>query len=92
MSRITQFAGLLLLAAVALAGPVGAVAEEAPATPDEIKEWIGQLGSPQFAQREAASRSLATAGLPALEPLAADRKSTRLNSSHEWISRMPSSA
>ena len=71
MSRITQFAGLLLLAAVALAGPVGAVAEEAPATPDEIKEWIGQLGSPQFAQREAASRSLATAGLPALEPLAA---------------------
>ena len=24
--------------------------------------------------------------------LAADRKSTRLNSSHEWISRMPSSA
>ena len=27
-----------------------------------------------------------------LEPLARDRKSTRLNSSHEWISRMPSSA
>ena len=25
-------------------------------------------------------------------PVAADRKSTRLNSSHEWISRMPSSA
>ena len=24
--------------------------------------------------------------------LSADRKSTRLNSSHEWISRMPSSA
>ena len=24
--------------------------------------------------------------------LTADRKSTRLNSSHEWISRMPSSA
>ena len=24
--------------------------------------------------------------------LGADRKSTRLNSSHEWISRMPSSA
>ena len=24
--------------------------------------------------------------------LAVDRKSTRLNSSHEWISRMPSSA
>ena len=26
------------------------------------------------------------------EPLRRDRKSTRLNSSHEWISRMPSSA
>ena len=26
------------------------------------------------------------------EKLLADRKSTRLNSSHEWISRMPSSA
>ena len=27
-----------------------------------------------------------------LSHLAVDRKSTRLNSSHEWISRMPSSA
>ena len=27
-----------------------------------------------------------------LFPLYIDRKSTRLNSSHEWISRMPSSA
>mgnify|MGYP003337012346 CR=1 FL=1 len=26
------------------------------------------------------------------EAMTADRKSTRLNSSHEWISRMPSSA
>mgnify|MGYP003344994133 CR=1 FL=1 len=29
---------------------------------------------------------------PVLERLGVDRKSTRLNSSHEWISRMPSSA
>ena len=87
MSRITHFAGSLSLAAVWLAGPVAAVAEEAaapspaaapadaaakpPATPDEIREWIGQLGSEQFAQREAASRSLAAAGLPVIEPLAA---------------------
>ncbi|MFN9272109.1 MAG: PDZ domain-containing protein [Planctomycetia bacterium] len=87
MSWITQFAGRLSLAAVALAGTVAAVAEEttatpppaAPAdvpakpaaTPDEIREWIGQLGSEQFAQREAASRSLAAAGLPAIEPLGA---------------------
>ena len=34
-----------------------------------------------------------TLGLPgALPVLNRDRKSTRLNSSHEWISRMPSSA
>ena len=33
----------------------------------------------------------ALAQVPALDP-ATDRKSTRLNSSHEWISRMPSSA
>ena len=32
------------------------------------------------------------APLPENLPLAQDRKSTRLNSSHEWISRMPSSA
>ncbi len=93
MSRITQIAGSLSLAAVSLAGPLAAVAEEAaapsppaavaaadapagpPATPDEIRDeikgWIGQLGAEQFAQREAASRSLAAAGLPAIEPLAA---------------------
>ena len=29
---------------------------------------------------------------PALAAMLEDRKSTRLNSSHEWISRMPSSA
>ena len=29
---------------------------------------------------------------PILNPQTLDRKSTRLNSSHEWISRMPSSA
>ena len=32
------------------------------------------------------------AGYDALTDLQPDRKSTRLNSSHEWISRMPSSA
>ena len=34
----------------------------------------------------------ATSGTGALEVGSGDRKSTRLNSSHEWISRMPSSA
>jgi hypothetical protein len=85
MSWIRQFAGGLSFVALAVAVPVVAVAEEttAPAsgavpaaappaaTAGEIKEWIGQLGSDQFAQREAASRSLVAAGLPALGPLAA---------------------
>ena len=31
-------------------------------------------------------------GRPFMRQLGIDRKSTRLNSSHEWISRMPSSA
>lgn len=35
-----------------------------------IREWIGQLGSDQFAQREAATRHLTTAGAAAVEPLA----------------------
>ena len=39
------------------------------------------------------SRHLIDAGGKRLRPLLTlDRKSTRLNSSHEWISRMPSSA
>ena len=33
-----------------------------------------------------------TAGTATPEEVAADRKSTRLNSSHEFVSRMPSSA
>ena len=46
--------------------------EPAPtAAGSPIAEWIEQLGSPQFAQREAASRSLADAGRAALGPLTA---------------------
>ncbi len=35
----------------------------------DIEKWIEQLGSPQFVQREAATRSLAEAGRQALVPL-----------------------
>ena len=35
---------------------------------------------------------IADGGEGSLDALLTDRKSTRLNSSHEWISRMPSSA
>ena len=37
-------------------------------------------------------KGLAMPNLDALTRQGIDRKSTRLNSSHEWISRMPSSA
>lgn len=40
------------------------------ATPAEIAGWIEQLDSPEFARREAASRSLLAVGLPAVDPLA----------------------
>ena len=57
------------------------------------------IGQPDFemppAAREAAKAAI-DAGKNGYTPTqgiaALDRKSTRLNSSHEWISRMPSSA
>ena len=53
-----------------------------PAVTMQVKELEGHVGMPLF-QRDGRRVSLTTSG---------DRKSTRLNSSHEWISRMPSSA
>ena len=44
------------------------------------------------AARIAASPTLAAAGSPVGDNSVIDRKSTRLNSSHESVSRMPSSA
>ena len=37
-------------------------------------------------------RSIDTSYMASTDDIYLDRKSTRLNSSHEWISRMPSSA
>jgi hypothetical protein len=36
---------------------------------EAVRRWVEQLGSPKFAEREAAARALITAGLPALGPL-----------------------
>jgi hypothetical protein len=38
---------------------------------EQITAWIEHLGSPQYARREAASKSLLAAGRPAIAPLAA---------------------
>jgi len=55
--------------------PVGrgapSVARAADAEGDSIAALVGQLGADDFAQREAASRSLAAAGMAALGPLEA---------------------
>lgn len=53
---------------VVAAGASGRAAEPGAA---EIAAWIEELGSPQFARREAASKSLVAAGEPAVEPLVA---------------------
>lgn len=65
-----------VVTAVALAAPGGlpaARAQEAAvvATADQIAGWIEQLGAPQYARREAASKNLLAAGQPAIGPLAA---------------------
>jgi len=54
----------LVLTAMIGGGSVGA------APPPDIDRWIADLGSPQFARREAASKTLLDAGRPALAPLA----------------------
>lgn len=60
-----------VVAAAGLAVAVGASGRASEPTAAEIAAWIAQLGSPQFARREAASKSLVAAGQPAVEPLVA---------------------
>ncbi|MFM8415055.1 MAG: PDZ domain-containing protein [Planctomycetota bacterium] len=60
-----------VVAAVGLAVAVGTSGRAAEPAAAEIAAWIEQLGSPQFARREAASKSLVAAGEPAVEPLVA---------------------
>lgn len=58
---------LLPLAAPAFAADAAA---QPAAGPTEIAAWVAQLGSTQYARREAAARSLAGAGRAAVGPLA----------------------
>jgi hypothetical protein len=55
-----------------VSGWVTAQSDEPAAAPtaEQIVGWIEQLGAPQFARREAATKSLLAAGRPAVEPLA----------------------
>jgi hypothetical protein len=58
----------LLVWPLVLSGAGLACAVE-PATDAQIAAWVEQLGAPQFAQREAAAKSLFEAGQPAVAPL-----------------------
>ena len=55
---------------------------------EEVLQQLGAEPQPGPALLDCGDRPLT---LPELRAIT-DRKSTRLNSSHEWISRMPSSA
>jgi hypothetical protein len=61
----------LAIAVPLIAAAASVAADESPATtePAEIAAWVEQLGAEQFSQREAASKSLASAGQAALGPL-----------------------
>ncbi len=61
----------LAIAVPLLVAMASVVADEPPATTEtaEIATWVEQLGAEQFSQREAASKSLASAGQAALGPL-----------------------
>lgn len=72
--RFGKLPAAAMLAAVLVGGlPPGGAAEDASSPLDaaQIDGWIEQLSAPQFAQREAATRSLVAAGRPAIEPVAA---------------------
>jgi hypothetical protein len=63
-----------IVAVLALTVPAGRPAARsdesaAAATAEQIAGWIEQLGAPQFARREAATKSLLAAGRPAVAPL-----------------------
>ena len=62
---------MLILLAWHAAGLAAADEPVAPPDAGRISEWIEQLAAEQFAQREAATRSLAAAGQTAIEPLRA---------------------
>ena len=63
------------------------------AVPGKPAEKLGAVTAISKAEQDAArERTLAKAKAMREKMKEEDRKSTRLNSSHEWISRMPSSA
>ena len=83
-------------APVAAPAPTPAVAAPAPVAPPAPATANGRVIASPRARKLAAQRGVALEGLRGSGPhgriQAEDRKSTRLNSSHSSVSRMPSSA
>jgi hypothetical protein len=63
--------GLLLGALLAVPAAAADAPPKPPPTAADVAAWVTQLGSPQYAQRESAARSLADAGRAAIGPLTA---------------------
>jgi hypothetical protein len=71
VSVLRRWRAVVAVAALTTGLPVAQGDEPAAApTAEQIAGWIEQLGAPQFARREAATKSLLAAGRPAVEPLA----------------------
>jgi hypothetical protein len=60
---------LRVVCLLGIAVGAGLASADEPATAEQIADWIETLGSPQFSQREAATRSLIEAGPTVLSPL-----------------------
>ena len=80
---------LSLLAALVAVQPSGGLAAGIPFSGSLERVGDGSI-SLKLADRRVIDAMLPD--VPSLMPQAIDRKSTRLNSSHEFVSRMPSSA
>ena len=84
-----QLSGDLRYSQVGALPAVGNFAAQ-PATGAQYGLTLQATGSHLYSQRDVNSLNLSLLKAPGFR--GTDRKSTRLNSSHEWISRMPSSA
>ena len=94
-SRFSRF--LLLTLGVCLAGNLQAeTAEEKAAREERVKARLAEHAHRRATQAAAKAEVAPAVAIPPATSTAAtttpDRKSTRLNSSHEFVSRMPSSA
>ena len=71
MTRVSQAVVVVATLTVGCGLPQAVAVDTAEAETEAIARWVEELGGPQFARREAASKALLEAGQPALGPLAA---------------------